>query len=289
MLIDSPQAVQDRPTLEVDLLVVGGLTIDYFADGSSAAGGSVVHASRAARAAGLRVGVVTLAGNEPEARDGLRELGELATVQAVHVPASIGFRHHEQGGHRVLVLTRRGSPLTCPRQALQPRAVLYAPVAAEIGAGLADQVYPGAATAAILQGWLRTLEEGRPVRPTPLSGLGPALVEPLRTFDLLVASREDLAAVAAEPGDQLDQLRATFGPRPLLAVTGGPSGAWLDNGDRPRWHVAPERVITGTPTTGAGDVFAAILAAQLACGVDPGVAAEAGTAAAVAYLARQPS
>jgi sugar/nucleoside kinase (ribokinase family) len=289
MLTHSPQALQDRQPHVVDLLVVGGLTVDYFADGSSAAGGSVVHASRAARAAGLRVGVVTLAGNEPEARDGLRELGELATVHAVHVPASIGFRHYEQGGHRVLVLTQRGSPLTCPTCALQPRAVLYAPVAAEIGAGLADQVYPGAATAAILQGWLRTLDQGKPVRPTRLAGLDPALVEPLRTFDLLVASREDLAAVAAEPGDQLDQLRATFGPRPLLAVTGGPSGAWLDNGDRPRWHVAPERVITGTPTTGAGDVFAAILAAQLARGVDAAAAAEAGTAAAVAYLARQPS
>jgi sugar/nucleoside kinase (ribokinase family) len=289
MLVDSPQIFRDLPPHAVDLLVVGGLTVDYFADGSSAAGGSVVHASRAARAAGLRVGVVTLSGDEAEARDGLRELGELATVHAVRVPASIGFRHHEQGGHRVLVLTQRGSPLTCPTRALQPRAVLYAPVAAEIGAGVGGQVYPRAATAAILQGWLRTLDQGRPVRPTPLAALDPALVKRLRTFDLLVASGEDLAAVAAEPGDQLDQLRATFGPRPLLAVTGGPSGAWLDGGDRPRWHVAPERVITGTPTTGAGDVFAAILAAQLARGVDPAAAAEAGTAAAVAYLARRPS
>ena len=65
--------------------------------------------------------------------------------------------------------------LACPARAFRPRAVLYAPVADELGAGLGGQDYPGAMTGAILQGWLRRLEPGAWVRPLALQAIPDAL------------------------------------------------------------------------------------------------------------------
>ena len=69
------------PPAPIDLLVVGSLTLDRFADGRLAAGGSVLHAGRAAADAGYRVGIATVAGPEPEAVIGLDKLDRVADVQ----------------------------------------------------------------------------------------------------------------------------------------------------------------------------------------------------------------
>ena len=62
----------------LSLVVVGGLTVDRFPDGSSQAGGAVLHIARALAAGGLRVGIVTTAGPEAEAQAGLAELHDRA-------------------------------------------------------------------------------------------------------------------------------------------------------------------------------------------------------------------
>src|SRR5688572_17348215 len=96
----------DSPPL--DLVVLGGLTIDRFADGSSSPGGSVLHIARAAAPRGLRVGIVTHAGPEPEARAGLEELHHLATiVESSPQPATTSFRHQETPEGRQLWLGLR--------------------------------------------------------------------------------------------------------------------------------------------------------------------------------------
>ena len=66
------------PSGALDLVVVGGLTVDRFSDGSAAPGGAVLHIARALAARGVRVGIVTTAGPEPEALAGLAELRDLA-------------------------------------------------------------------------------------------------------------------------------------------------------------------------------------------------------------------
>lgn len=254
-----------RPHGPLDLLVVGALTIDRFADGRSAPGGSVLHSTRAAADAGIRVGVVASSGDEPVARDGLREIGRLAVLHHEPVARTLTFRHDETGPLRRLFLEVPAARLVCPPRAMAPAAVLYAPVADELGPGLGGQTYDGAFTAAILQGWLRTLEPGAEVRPMPVASLAPQLVAQLAALDLLIASREDLVADGAEPAAQLDALRSVVGPRPALVVTESVDGAWLDSGGWRR-HVGVAERIDGVPQVGAGDAYAAVLSAELGRG-----------------------
>jgi sugar/nucleoside kinase (ribokinase family) len=267
----------------VDLLVVGGLTIDHFADGTAAPGGSVLHSTRAAAGAGLTVGVVAGAGNEPEARLGLDEIGRLATLEHVRVPRTIAFRHDESGPIRKLYLEAPATPLDAPPVAQRPTAILYAPVADEIGSTLGGQTFRGALTAAILQGWLRVLEPGTLVEPRRLRDLPPDLVARLEELDVLIASREDLVAEGATPHEQLDTMRSIFGPRPTLVVTEGIAGAWIDAG-KGRLHIDVAEPIRRVPTVGAGDAYAAVLAARLGRRRDELVSAAADAAAAVSRM-----
>lgn len=274
---------------QVDLLVVGALTIDRFTDGRTAAGGSVLHSARGASGAGLRLGVVAAAGGEPEARDGLAEIERLAALHHEPVEHTVTFRHDESGPMRRLFLDVPASQLVAPPVATSPRAVLYAPVAGELDADLGGQVYPGALTAAILQGWLRTLQPGTEVQPLPVASLAAPLVERLAQLDLLIASREDLVADSADPREQLDALRAVLGSRPALVVTESIDGAWLDAGGARRHAGVAER-IDGVPVVGAGDAYAAVLAAGLGTGTSLDEAARDAAAAVSRMLAaRRPA
>lgn len=274
----------ETPRHAIDLLIVGALTIDRFRDGHAAPGGSVLHSARAAAGAGLRVAVVATAGDEPEACDGLAEIERLGFLHRQPVERTLTFRHDESGPMRRLFLETAAEPLDCSPLAVAPRAVLYAPVANELGAGLGGQRYSGGFSAAILQGWLRTLEPGAEVRPLPVAGLPPPLVARLGQLDLLIASREDLVADATDARAQLDALRATVGPRPALVVTEGVDGAWLDAGRRRR-HVGVAERIDGVLAVGAGDAYAAVLAAEMGGGATLDDAARDAAAAVSRMLA----
>ncbi len=80
----------------VDLLIVGGLTIDVL-DGEEVVGGAARYATEAALAAGLRVGLCTVSGPEPVAREAVARFRELADVTWHEAAASIVFEHH--GAH----------------------------------------------------------------------------------------------------------------------------------------------------------------------------------------------
>lgn len=261
------------PSGRLDLAVVGGLTVDRFTDGSSAPGGAVLHIARALAPRGLELGIVTTVGPEPEAAAGLAELRQLtATVEASASTSSITFGHAETAAGRELLLERCGGQV--PQLPAHPaRAVLFAPVADEIpGAALAAG--RGAARGAVLQGWLRSLEEGAPVTPQPLAAMDADVLEALGTLDLVIGSSEDLRADGADALAQLQVLRATLGERPLLVVTDGGRGPWLDDGSGPR-HLPIGEQVEGVSTIGAGDMFAAfmLLAVAGSTGADPETAA----------------
>ena len=120
----------------LDLVVVGGLTVDRFVDGSSAPGGSVLHATRAAAGRGLQIGVVTSAGPELDAQTGLAELRRIAAGLEVAAHAATStFRHRDSPAGRRLWLERRGGPIGLAADAadrMPTRAILFAPVADEV-------------------------------------------------------------------------------------------------------------------------------------------------------------
>lgn len=253
----------------LDLLLIGALTVDRFADGSSSPGGTVMHAARATAARDLGVGIITAAGAEPEAQAGLAELRRTARfVECRLRDHSITFRHRETVEGRKLWLERAGGSVEVGpelRRRIDTHAVLCAPVLAEVPAAQLEAWGDALVRGAILQGWLRSADEGAEVRPLPLAAIGAGVVGALTGFNLLVASREDLAAEAQAPSDQLAALRRVFGSRPHLIVTDGADGLWHDAplaGSRSRHHAVPWRVDTNS-TVGAGDILAAMLATSL--------------------------
>lgn len=216
----------EPPSEALDLLVVGALTIDGFADGSTVPGGSVMHIARAAVPRGFRLGVVTIAGPEPEARAGLIELRRLAAhVEATLQPATTTFRHRDSSAGRRLWLERTGGRVAVGQadyDRIATRAILFAPVAGEITADALPAWDDRWTRGAILQGWLRGTTEGVAIEHLPLSSLAPPLLAALRPLDVLVASREDLIAEAEAPVEQLAALRDAIGAGPALFVTDGP-------------------------------------------------------------------
>jgi sugar/nucleoside kinase (ribokinase family) len=244
-----------------DLLIVGGLTVDRFPDGSSAPGGSVLHAARALAERGAAVGVLTAAGPEPEATRGLLELRQrCAPIEVALHPATATFRHRMTGNRRRLWLERKGGPVALgPKAAdrMRTAAVLYAPIADEVGATALRASVHARHRAAILQGWLRSATGE--VRGLSLTTLDAQVAAELATFDLLIASRDDLLADADEPQRQLDALRERFGPRPVLVVSDGVDGLWLETSAL-REHLPVPYVVDDPAALGAGDVLAAVLA-----------------------------
>jgi sugar/nucleoside kinase (ribokinase family) len=277
---DIPPAGEPIP---VDLLIIGGVTVDELVGWGEAAGGAARYATEAALAAGLRVALHTVAGEEPVVREALDGLAAQADVIRHPAPSSIRFEHHGTDDARRLRLRGVTDPIRVPEPDRLPvaAAVLFAPVAGEVAAD-AVQAVRAPFRAAGLQGWLRRPDPDGWVMTRPLAELEPGLAGALRGLDLLIASLEDVAALDGPAA--LAQLRAWAGPRPQLVVTAGTGGAWVDDGVGPASHVRAE-VVEGRHTIGAGDAFAAVLVARRGAGRALREAAEDAASATARYLA----
>jgi sugar/nucleoside kinase (ribokinase family) len=277
--------IRADPGTPVDLLVVGGLTIDVI-DGSEIVGGAARHATEAALAAGLRVGLHTTAGDEPLIRAWLDATADRADIRWHAAASTITFEHHGHHAARRLRLRLGTDPIRIsdPDRLPPARAILFAPVAGEV----ADDALAGLRAptrAAGLQGWLRTTDADGWVERVRLSDIGERTSAALRGLDLLVASADELRGEDAEEG--IRRLRAWAGPGPQLVVTGGTDGAWVDDGQGPPRHV-PAGETTERHTVGAGDGFAAVLVARLGAGLDLRAAATRASAATSKWLATRP-
>lgn len=271
--------VLPRPPL--DLLVVGGLTVDIFGD-TSAVGGAARYATEAAHAAGLRVALHTVAGPEPMLAGAIDRLAGLSEVIALPAATSIVFEHHGEHDQRQLRL--RSGTEAIQAQAVErlppTNAVLFAPVAAEVSAD-AVRAIRAPVRAAGLQGWLRQPDAEGWIGLLEPERINRDLAAALRDLDLLMASAEDLDGAEGPPA--IARLRAWAGSGPALVVTAGVHGAWLDTGvDDPR-HVPAEPVM-GRNTIGAGDAFAAVLTAGLGSGLDLATASTEAARATARYL-----
>ncbi len=263
------------------LLIVGGLTIDHFADGRSAPGGSVIHAGRAAVAAGVRPSFVTVAGNEPEAVDGLEQLAAMGELLRQPSPRTTAFGHDEADGRRVLTLEATADDIAPPFPAGRPDVALLAPIADELPAAsvvsLRAAMSPRIAVF-LIQGWLRRLTIGEPVHPLALDEVPHDVWDAFRSADAIVVSTEDLAEAPEDPFVQASAVRARLGEAPVLVLTLGPQGYLLDDPSSPRVVASvPRRVVENVPMVGAGDTFGAVLALHLARGSTASNAALAAT------------
>ncbi len=274
--------IRADPGAPVDLLIVGGLTIDVL-EGREVAGGAARYATEAAVAAGLQVALLTVAGTEPVVRSELTRLAAQAMVVVHPASTSIVFEHHGPHDDRRLRLRSGTEPIGVPDPERLPsaRAVLFAPVAGEVTLD-AIRAITAPLRAAGLQGWLRQTDAGGWVSRVPLSTMDETLAVSLRSLDLLLASVDELR------GDDglaaVGRLRAWAGAGPELVVTAGAAGAWADDGGGSPHHV-PAEVVANRHTIGAGDAFAAVLAARRGAGLDLHAATAAAAQATARYLA----
>lgn len=272
------------------LLIVGGLTIDRFANGSSAPGGSVLHAGLAAAAEGADATFLTVAGAEPEARAGLERLEQLGTVLRQPSSATTTYRHEESDGRRVLVYEAAAAPIDVG--ALNGRGrfdvALIAPIADELPAGAVSRVRQATGatlTVLLIQGWLRELRLGAAATPRRLNDVAVDTWRELGSADAIVVSTEDFAGEARDPFAQAGALRRRIGAGPLLVLTLATEGYLLDDPSVDRVIASvPRRVVEHVPMVGAGDTFGAVLSLHLAAGAEPAAAAEAATEGVIRML-----
>ena len=271
-----------------ELLIVGGLTIDRFPDGSSAPGGSVIHAGRAAVAEGASLAILTVAGDEPEAATGLQQLAEMGDLVHQRAPSTVTYRHDEADGRRVLTYLTSAGPIARTGFVDPPDVALLAPIADELPAPAIEEIRAALRprlSVLLIQGWLRRLEIGRPVRPLSLDEVPQTTWETFGAADAIVVSTEDLAESPEDPFTEAAALRERLGPRPLLVLTLGEQGYVLDDPAADRLTASvPRRIVRGVPMVGAGDTFGAALAIHLGRGASPELAAVAATDAVIRML-----
>ena len=272
------------------LLIAGGLTIDHFADGTRAPGGSVLHAGLAAVAEGAMLTVLTVAGDEPEAADGLTRLEGLGTVLRRPTPTTTAYAHREMDGVRLLTLEAASESVDPTMLAGHGPfdVVLLAPIADELPPRVVAALRDAArarCTVFLIQGWLRRLQLHETVDALAIDEVPGQLWRSFSTADAIVVSTEDLSADPGDPFTQAAALRGRLGPRPVLVLTLGVEGYLLDDPAADRVVASvPRRVVQRVPAVGAGDTFGAALAIHLAGGDDPATAAVAATDRVIAVL-----
>jgi sugar/nucleoside kinase (ribokinase family) len=240
----------------VDYLVIGHITVDLTSSGP-VMGGSAAYAALTARAMGLRVGVITVRGNE------------IALTALDGIPVVAAEAEHSTTFENVYTLTGRVQYIrhVAPKIdfAIVPEAwrhakiIHLAPVAQEVDAALPKDFHP-TLVGLTPQGWFRAWDADGRVHPCAWDHYEAALAQ----AGAAVFSLEDVA----HNEDTIEHLAHAAR---VLAVTEGAAGARLFwHGDSRRFR-AP--TVDEVDPTGAGDVFATAFFVRLLNTRDPWEAA----------------
>lgn len=240
----------------VDYLVIGHITVDLSPRGP-VIGGSAAYAALTARAMGLRVGVVTVRGNELP----LTELEGIPVVSD-HAEQSTTFENVYTPQGRVQYIRHIAPKIDLdlvPQAWRKAKIIHLAPVAQEVGYEIPSDFHP-ALLGLTPQGWMRAWGDDGKVSPCawqyPEGFLG--------QVGAVVFSVEDVGHDEAVIEPMSHSVH-------VLAVTEGSAGVRLFwNGDSRRFR--PPLVKELDPT-GAGDVFATAFFTRLANTRDPWEAA----------------
>ncbi len=248
------------PLEAVDYLLVGHVTVDLTPSGPRL-GGTASYSALAARALGLRVGIVTSAAPDVP-------LADLAGFPIVSVPSahSTTFENIQTPQGRKQILHHRAEPLTSEHVPAAWRSapiIHLAPLAQEISSEAAI-AFSAPLVGLTPQGWLRTWDAAGNVHPCVWKQAETVLPH----VGAMVISREDVG------GDE-EQIEFFAHHVRVLAVTEGAAGSVLYwHGDR-RHFPAPK--MDEVDSTGAGDIYAAAFFTRMYTTRDPWEAARFAT------------
>jgi sugar/nucleoside kinase (ribokinase family) len=255
-----------------EYVVVGHCALDMQPDGSFLPGGTALYGALTAARMGLRAAMLT-AGDPAALAPALAPFRGAFAIHILPTPATTIFENiPTPQGRRQTLHGWAGSILPDALPAAWQRAAILhlGPIANELppdtwaeALGTTD----ARLTLATPQGWLRRWDAlPSPVRHEPLA-LPDALLDRLGAMVISVEER-DVAEAAVR--------RVAI--RGLGAITDGPDGVDILRGGTTT-HV-PTFAVTVQDETGAGDVFAAAWAVQIARGESPEAAARVACAAA---------
>jgi len=240
------------PIDPIDYLMIGHITRDLV-PGGSVVGGTASYSARAARALGLRVGVVTACEDCAEAH----ELDNIP-VAGLHSDVTTTFENISTPQGRIQRIHNRAPNLDLslvPEQWRSAPIIHLGPVANEVDPNLV-RAFPTALIGVTPQGWMREWDRDGRVRFTDWLEAGFVL----QRASAAVLSIEDVHSDESYIEEFATHIR-------ILAVTEGSAGArvyW--NGDVRRFR--PPIMAENDPT-GAGDIFAAAFFTRLYTTRDP--------------------
>lgn len=236
----------------VDYLVIGHVARDLTSSGARL-GGTVAYSALTARALGLRVGIVTVAGTDIS-------LAPLSDIPIISIESNSSTTYEniytEQG--RVQYLRSQATRIGLDRvpEPWRDTSIIHlGPIANEMDSSLPKGFSPSF-FALTPQGWMRQWDSDGLVSTCQWSDAEVALSQ----ANAVVISREDVN------GDDV-LIEHMAGQTKILVVTEGSAGAVLYwNGDRRRFR-APE--VKEMDATGAGDIFATSFFVRLLNTRDP--------------------
>jgi hypothetical protein len=248
-------------------LMLGHITSDVLADGSTIPGGTSLYAARTAQRLGMATAIVSAQATLPADWP-----SEVPVAFASHSQAPIFENRYTPQG-RVQFLHGDALPLTIadvPNAWRSPAVVHLGPILAETPIELVD-AFPDAIIGMTPQGMMRRWQQPFPCR-IAYQPFNPPVAF-LRRLNLLVMSIEDVHGDVSVAEGYAEHCR-------FVALTYGARGADLYV-DGVKHHVAAYPAVERDPT-GAGDVFAAALMIRYQESHDP---IEAGYFAAVVAAA----
>jgi sugar/nucleoside kinase (ribokinase family) len=255
-----------------EYVVVGHCALDVQPDGSFLPGGTVLYGALTAARMGMRTAVLT-AGDPAALVPALAPFRDAFAIHILPAPATTIFENiPTPQGRRQTLHGWAGAilPESLPAAWRHATILHLGPIANELPPeAWADALGTtnGRLTLATPQGWLRRWDAlPSPIRHAPLA-LPDALLDRLGAM-----------VISTEERDVAEAAVRRVAVRGLGAITDGPHGVDILRGGATT-HV-PTFAVTVRDETGAGDVFAAAWAVQMARGESPEAAARVACAAA---------
>ncbi len=246
----------------VDYLAIGHVAVDVIPTGRQL-GGTASYSALTARALGLRVGIVTSAGEDAP-------LQALEDIQIVNVPSehSTAFENIKTESGRRQILHHQAAPILfdhIPQVWLSAPIIHIAPIARELEASLAlSGKLSGSFLGVTPQGWMRKWDE-----------IGHVEVCAWENSEQVLGRAGGVVMSVEDINRDLKLVELMAHHTRVLCLTEGESGAVLHwNGDRRRFRPP---VVEEVDATGAGDIFAAAFFVRLFATRDPWEAARFAT------------